>query len=89
MPSLGVGVGCLRSADAVVSLAACASALASRLTMWSRLRIIDVSDNRIVSMESIAVLRTMQGEAPGFFSDFEVYMAEDRAEAARIGFHKV
>ncbi len=60
MPSLGVGVGCLRSADAVVSLAACASALASRLTMWSRLRIIDVSDNRIVSMESIAVLRTMR-----------------------------
>jgi thymidylate synthase (FAD) len=38
---------------------------------------------------AVMVLRLMQGEAPGFFSDFEVYMAEDRAEAARIGYHKV
>ena len=35
------------------------------------------------------VLRLLQKEAAGFFSDFEVYTAEDRAEAARIGYHKV
>ena len=37
----------------------------------------------------IAVLRTLQKEAPGFFSDFETYMAPDRVEAARIMYHKV
>ena len=38
---------------------------------------------------AIAVLRVLQQEAPGFFSDFDVYLAEDRREAARIGYHKV
>jgi thymidylate synthase (FAD) len=38
---------------------------------------------------AIAVLRVLQAEAPAFFSDFEIYQAEDRREAARIGFHKV
>ncbi len=38
---------------------------------------------------AIAILRMLQAEAPGFFSDFEVYMAEDRREAARISYHKV
>src|SRR5579862_3862772 len=38
---------------------------------------------------AIAVLRVLQGEAPGLFSDFEVYAAADRAHAARISFHKV
>ena len=38
---------------------------------------------------AIAVLRTLQDEAPGFFSDFEIYTAADRREAARVGFHKV
>ena len=38
---------------------------------------------------AIAVLRVLQREAPAFFSDFEIYQAEDRREAARIGFHKV
>jgi thymidylate synthase (FAD) len=38
---------------------------------------------------AIAVLRVLQGEAPAFFSDFEVYVADDRREAARIGYHKV
>ena len=38
---------------------------------------------------AIAMLRLLQGEAPGFFSDFEVYQAADRAEAARISYHKV
>jgi thymidylate synthase (FAD) len=38
---------------------------------------------------AIAALRLLQREAPGFFSDFEVYSAEDRREAARISYHKV
>jgi len=38
---------------------------------------------------AIATLRLLQTEAPGFFSDFEIYTGEDRREAARIGFHKV
>ena len=38
---------------------------------------------------ALAVLRMLQAEAPAFFSDFEFYQAEDRREAARIGFHKV
>lgn len=38
---------------------------------------------------AIAVLRVLQQEAPGFFSDFETYVAEDRKEAARVSHHKV
>jgi thymidylate synthase (FAD) len=38
---------------------------------------------------AVATLRTLQELAPGFFSDFEIYVAGDRAEAARIAFHKV
>ena len=38
---------------------------------------------------AVAVLRLLQHEAPGFFSDFEIYQADDRREAARIGYHKV
>ena len=38
---------------------------------------------------AVAVLRLLQGEAPGFFSDFEIYTGEDRREAARITYHKV
>ncbi len=38
---------------------------------------------------ALAVLRVLQAEAPGFFSDFESYIAPDRAEAARIAYHKV
>jgi thymidylate synthase (FAD) len=38
---------------------------------------------------AVATLRLLQREAPGFFSDFEFYVAEDRREAARIGYHKV
>jgi thymidylate synthase (FAD) len=37
----------------------------------------------------VAVLRLLQCEAPGFFSDFEIYAADDRREAARVGYHKV
>ncbi|HEU4630387.1 MAG TPA: FAD-dependent thymidylate synthase [Gemmatimonadaceae bacterium] len=38
---------------------------------------------------AVAVLRVLQREAPAFFCDFEIYEAEDRREAARIGYHKV
>jgi thymidylate synthase (FAD) len=38
---------------------------------------------------AIAVLRVLQKEAPGFFADFEVYVAADRAESAKISYHKV
>jgi len=38
---------------------------------------------------ALAAIRLLQAEAPAFFSDFEIYEAEDRREAARIGFHKV
>jgi len=38
---------------------------------------------------AVAILRILQTEAPGFFSDFEIYLAADRREAARVGYHKV
>jgi thymidylate synthase (FAD) len=38
---------------------------------------------------AIAILRILQSEAPAFFSDFEIYVADDRREAARVNYHKV
>jgi thymidylate synthase (FAD) len=38
---------------------------------------------------AVAVLKLLQHEAPGLFSDFEFYVGEDRKEAARIIYHKV
>jgi thymidylate synthase (FAD) len=38
---------------------------------------------------AIKTLRLLQSEAPGFFSDFEIYTADDRREAARVMYHKV
>jgi thymidylate synthase (FAD) len=38
---------------------------------------------------AVAALRVLQSEAPGFFSDFEIYQGDDRREAARLGYHKV
>jgi thymidylate synthase (FAD) len=38
---------------------------------------------------AVAILRLLQSEALAFFSDFEIYLADDRREAARISFHKV
>ena len=38
---------------------------------------------------AVSVIRVLEKEAPGFFSDFEIYEATDRREAARIGYHKV
>jgi thymidylate synthase (FAD) len=38
---------------------------------------------------SVEILRVLQCEGPGFFSDFEIYLADDKREAARAAFHKV
>jgi thymidylate synthase (FAD) len=38
---------------------------------------------------AVAVVRVLREEAPSFFSDFEVYEAADRREAARSSYHKV
>ena len=38
---------------------------------------------------AVAMLRTLQAEAAAFFSDFEVYTADDRKEAARLVYHKI
>jgi len=38
---------------------------------------------------AVGVLRVLQREAPGLFSDFEIYPGEDRVEAARLAYHKV
>jgi len=38
---------------------------------------------------ALAVLAVLQGEAPAFFNDFEVYRAEDGANAGRVNYHKV
>lgn len=38
---------------------------------------------------AVAVLRVLQAEGPSFFSDFEIYTAPDRVEAARVAYHKV
>jgi thymidylate synthase (FAD) len=38
---------------------------------------------------AVAIIHILKKEAPAFFSDFEVYEAADKREAARSGFHKV
>ena len=38
---------------------------------------------------AIAVLRLLQKEAGALFSDFEIYTADDKGEAARVTYHKV
>lgn len=38
---------------------------------------------------AVTVLRLLQREAPGFFSDFVIYVADDRRESARVEYHKV
>ena len=38
---------------------------------------------------AVTALRLMQAEAPAMFSDFEIYVAEDRREAARLVYHKI
>ena len=38
---------------------------------------------------AVLILQLLSRETPAFFSDFEIYQAEDRREAARIIYHKV
>src|SRR5438094_7171759 len=38
---------------------------------------------------AIACLRALQREAPALFSDFEIYIADDKQECARVTYHKV
>lgn len=38
---------------------------------------------------AVMTIHTLQHEAPAFFSDFEIYAAEDRLDAARVTYHKV
>lgn len=38
---------------------------------------------------AVTLIRLLQQEAPAFFSDFEIYVAADRKEAARVHYHKV
>jgi thymidylate synthase (FAD) len=38
---------------------------------------------------AVAVIRLFKQEAPHFFADFEIYTADDRREAARVGYRKV
>lgn len=38
---------------------------------------------------AVEIIRTLQAEAPAFFSDFEIYEAGDKRQAARAGYHKV
>jgi len=37
----------------------------------------------------IACLRLLQHEAPALFSDFEIYVGDDKQDSARVAFHKV
>ncbi len=38
---------------------------------------------------AVAVLRVLRAEAPALFTDFEIYQADDGAEAGRVVHHKV
>jgi thymidylate synthase (FAD) len=38
---------------------------------------------------AVACLRALQSTAAAFFSDFAIYIADDRHEAARVAYHKV
>ena len=38
---------------------------------------------------AVACLRLLQREAGSLFSDFEIYVADDKQEAARVAYHKV
>jgi thymidylate synthase (FAD) len=38
---------------------------------------------------AVAIIKMLFQESPAFFSDFEIYQADDRREAARIVYHKV
>src|SRR5438034_239611 len=52
-------------------------------------RYVDESHAAFVMPTAIACLRVLQREAPALFCDFEVYIADDRHDAARVAYHKV
>jgi thymidylate synthase (FAD) len=58
---------------------------------WRTMLELRSSEGAELEIRRLAVLliRTLQAEAPAFFSDFEVYTAQDRREAGRIAYHKV
>ncbi len=58
---------------------------------WRTMLELRASEGAELEIRRLAVLliRLLQSEAPGFFSDFEIYEGEDRREAARIEYHKV
>jgi thymidylate synthase (FAD) len=58
---------------------------------WRTMLELRSSEGAELEIRRLAVLliRTLQAEAPAFFSDFELYTAEDRREAGRIAYHKV
>jgi thymidylate synthase (FAD) len=58
---------------------------------WRTMLELRASEAAELEIRRLAVLlvRVLQQEAPAFFSDFAVYTADDRREAARIEFHKV
>src|SRR6266704_3118095 len=44
---------------------------------------------REIRRMAIACLRVLQREAPALFADFEIYLADDKHDAARVAYHKV
>ena len=58
---------------------------------WRTMLELRSSEAAELEMRRLAVMliRVLQQEAPSFFSDFEIYAANDRREAARVLYHKV
>jgi thymidylate synthase (FAD) len=58
---------------------------------WRTMLELRASEGAELEIRRLAVtsLRVLQAEAPGFFSDFEIYCADDKREAARLAYHKV
>ena len=58
---------------------------------WRTMLELRSSESAEFEMRRLAVLliRMMQQEAPSFFSDFEIYTAGDRTEAARVLYQKI
>lgn len=58
---------------------------------WRTMLELRSSESAELEMRRLAVvlIRVLQREAPFFFSDFEIYAATDRIEAARVLYHKV
>jgi thymidylate synthase (FAD) len=44
---------------------------------------------REIRRMAVTVLETLRAETPRFFADFELYSAEDGAQAGRVTYHKI